>query len=216
MKRVHCKRSGILPECLYSRVLSYLGQNPCAQIHLLSERGSSFPRGPQATSTNNTGLSSVGLHVTSCGCSGLSCAGLQTTSCGSSGLRGPDFPTASSGCSGLRSAGLQTMSHGSSGLCGVGLHTASSGNVGWSSTGLRTVSSGGSGVGGTRLRAANFGSRGLSGTCGGERGRGDGGVRAFFLSCFFFFRSVHNFWCASPGFAQWQSPLALLAWAGLY
>ena len=31
---------------LYSRVLSHLGQGPCAQIHLLSERWSSFAGGP--------------------------------------------------------------------------------------------------------------------------------------------------------------------------
>ena len=76
-------------------------------------------------------------------------------------------------------------------------------------------------MGGTRLRAANFGSRGLSGTCGWEGGAGGWGgsclfLFVLFLSRFFFFRSVPNFWCASPGFARWLSPLALVAWTGLY
>ena len=31
---------------LYSRVLSHLGQSPCAQFHLLREQGSSFAGGP--------------------------------------------------------------------------------------------------------------------------------------------------------------------------
>ena len=31
---------------LYNRVLSHLGQSPCAQFHLLGEQGSSFAGGP--------------------------------------------------------------------------------------------------------------------------------------------------------------------------
>ena len=50
---------------LYSRVLSHHGQSPYAHIHLLSERGSSFAGGREATSTGGTGLSCVGLQATS-------------------------------------------------------------------------------------------------------------------------------------------------------
>ena len=50
---------------LYIRVLGHLGPNPCAQIHLPSERGSSVAGGCEATSTGGTGLTGVGLQVTS-------------------------------------------------------------------------------------------------------------------------------------------------------
>ena len=101
---------------LYSRVLSHLGQSPCAQIHLLCERGSSFAGGPIqrvhckgsqvlsecCTLGYSATLARTHVHRYICSMNGgWSSGGLQTVRSGGSGVGGTRLRATNYGSRGL-------------------------------------------------------------------------------------------------------------------